>query len=190
MVTRPPGADGVLRLVVNASRKDVDFALMRERLPAGRPADAASRAGADRASGASGGRDFGEARAERGARDHGVHERETRRASRNSTLSFRAPATRAKTATRSRSRRRRRRVSPAPYWTSPTSRRSASARAIRSGSRRAFVSTVMSSMRRQTRSKPLSPGQSKSADVSKAAFPAPSELRMRWRMGRTVGASA
>jgi aminomethyltransferase len=34
MVTRPPGADGVLRLVVNASRKEVDFALMRERLPA------------------------------------------------------------------------------------------------------------------------------------------------------------
>jgi aminomethyltransferase len=35
MVTRPPGADGVLRLVVNASRKEVDFALMREQLPAG-----------------------------------------------------------------------------------------------------------------------------------------------------------
>jgi aminomethyltransferase len=34
MVTRPPGADGALRLVVNASRKEVDFALMRERLPA------------------------------------------------------------------------------------------------------------------------------------------------------------
>jgi aminomethyltransferase len=33
-VTRPPGADGALRLVVNASRKEVDFALMRERLPA------------------------------------------------------------------------------------------------------------------------------------------------------------
>ena len=35
MVTRPPGADGALRLVVNASRKTVDFALMRERAPAG-----------------------------------------------------------------------------------------------------------------------------------------------------------
>jgi aminomethyltransferase len=35
MVTRPPGADGALRLVVNASRKEVDVALMRERLPAG-----------------------------------------------------------------------------------------------------------------------------------------------------------
>ena len=35
MVTRPPGADGALRLVVNASRKSVDFALMRQRLPAG-----------------------------------------------------------------------------------------------------------------------------------------------------------
>ena len=35
MVTRPPGADGELRLVVNASRKGVDFALMRARLPAG-----------------------------------------------------------------------------------------------------------------------------------------------------------
>jgi glycine cleavage system T protein (aminomethyltransferase) len=34
MVTRPPGADGALRLIVNASRKAVDFALMRERLPA------------------------------------------------------------------------------------------------------------------------------------------------------------
>jgi aminomethyltransferase len=35
MVTRPPGADGALRLVVNASRKEIDFALIRERLPAG-----------------------------------------------------------------------------------------------------------------------------------------------------------
>jgi aminomethyltransferase len=35
MVTRPPGADGALRLVVNAARKDVDFALIRERLPSG-----------------------------------------------------------------------------------------------------------------------------------------------------------
>jgi len=35
MVTRPPGADGALRLVVNAARKAVDFALMRERLPLG-----------------------------------------------------------------------------------------------------------------------------------------------------------
>ena len=35
MVTRPPAADGVLRLVVNAARKAVDFALVRERLPAG-----------------------------------------------------------------------------------------------------------------------------------------------------------
>jgi len=35
MVTRPPGADGALRLVVNAARKDVDFAALRERLPPG-----------------------------------------------------------------------------------------------------------------------------------------------------------
>jgi aminomethyltransferase len=35
MVTRPPGADGVLRLVVNAARKAIDFALVGERLPAG-----------------------------------------------------------------------------------------------------------------------------------------------------------
>ncbi len=35
MVTRPPSADGVLRLVVNASRKAVDLALIRERLPEG-----------------------------------------------------------------------------------------------------------------------------------------------------------
>ncbi len=35
MVTRPPDADGTLRLVVNASRKAVDFALIRERLPRG-----------------------------------------------------------------------------------------------------------------------------------------------------------
>jgi aminomethyltransferase len=35
MVTRPPGADGALRLVVNASRKEVDLALIRERLPSG-----------------------------------------------------------------------------------------------------------------------------------------------------------
>jgi aminomethyltransferase len=35
MVTRPPGAAGALRLVVNASRKEVDFALIRERIPPG-----------------------------------------------------------------------------------------------------------------------------------------------------------
>ena len=35
MVTRPPGADGALRLVLNASRKDVDLALIRARLPPG-----------------------------------------------------------------------------------------------------------------------------------------------------------
>ena len=33
MVTRPPGAEGALRLVVNASRKEVDFALIRQRMP-------------------------------------------------------------------------------------------------------------------------------------------------------------
>jgi aminomethyltransferase len=33
MVTRPPGADGALRLVVNAARKAVDFALVRRRAP-------------------------------------------------------------------------------------------------------------------------------------------------------------
>jgi aminomethyltransferase len=33
MVTRPPGADGALRLVVNASRKAADYAFIRSRLP-------------------------------------------------------------------------------------------------------------------------------------------------------------
>jgi aminomethyltransferase len=35
MVTRPPGPAGELRLVVNASRKEVDFALIRQRMPSG-----------------------------------------------------------------------------------------------------------------------------------------------------------
>jgi aminomethyltransferase len=35
MVTRPPGAEGALRLVVNASRKEVDFALIRQQMPPG-----------------------------------------------------------------------------------------------------------------------------------------------------------
>ena len=34
MVTRPPGADGRLLLVVNAARKAVDFDLLRAKLPA------------------------------------------------------------------------------------------------------------------------------------------------------------
>jgi aminomethyltransferase len=34
MVSRPPGADGELNLVVNASRKEVDFALLEANLPA------------------------------------------------------------------------------------------------------------------------------------------------------------
>ena len=35
MISRPPGAAGTLRLVVNASRKEVDFALIRQRMPSG-----------------------------------------------------------------------------------------------------------------------------------------------------------
>jgi aminomethyltransferase len=35
MVTRPPGASGTLRLIVNASQKEADFALLRRRLPSG-----------------------------------------------------------------------------------------------------------------------------------------------------------
>jgi aminomethyltransferase len=35
MVTCPPGAERALRLVVNAARKEVDFALIRQRLPSG-----------------------------------------------------------------------------------------------------------------------------------------------------------
>jgi aminomethyltransferase len=35
MVSRPPGAAGSLRLVVNASQKEVDFALIRQRMPSG-----------------------------------------------------------------------------------------------------------------------------------------------------------
>jgi aminomethyltransferase len=35
MVTRPPGADDALRLVVNAARKSVDYALIAERAPGG-----------------------------------------------------------------------------------------------------------------------------------------------------------
>ena len=35
MVTRPPRANGSLRLIVNAARKAVDFALIREQLPLG-----------------------------------------------------------------------------------------------------------------------------------------------------------
>ena len=35
IVTRAPGAEGALRLVVNASRKEADFALIRQRLPSG-----------------------------------------------------------------------------------------------------------------------------------------------------------
>ncbi len=35
MVTRPPAAAGTLRIIVNAARKAVDFALIRHRLPAG-----------------------------------------------------------------------------------------------------------------------------------------------------------
>jgi aminomethyltransferase len=35
MITRPPGADGRLLLVVNAARKEVDFTLLEQRLPPG-----------------------------------------------------------------------------------------------------------------------------------------------------------
>src|ERR1700733_7922349 len=35
MVTRPPGANGSLRLIVNAARKAVDFAFIRQHLPSG-----------------------------------------------------------------------------------------------------------------------------------------------------------
>ncbi len=86
MATRPPGADGVLRLVVNAARKAVDFALIRERLPSGHAPDAARRSGADRASGAARGADPGASRAGRRAGEHEVHERPARPARRRRDL--------------------------------------------------------------------------------------------------------
>ena len=64
-----------LRLVVNAARKAVDFALIRERLPARRASDPARRRGAARAAGAARRGDPGAARSRRGLEAHGLHER-------------------------------------------------------------------------------------------------------------------
>ena len=71
----PPAAAGTLRLVVNAAAQG---GRLRPHSPTpshGRPADAASRSGADRASGPSCGGDIGASRSRRGHRDHGLHER-------------------------------------------------------------------------------------------------------------------
>ena len=59
------------------------------------------------------------------------------------------------------------------------SRRSASARAIRCGSKRACASTATSSTRRSIRSRPGSPGRSRSGGASRAAFPARRASRRR-----------
>ena len=75
MVTRPPGADGALRLVVNASRKAVDFALIRERLPAGVRLTPLDDAALIALQGPLAARDAGAPRARRGPRDHALHER-------------------------------------------------------------------------------------------------------------------
>ena len=170
MVTRPPGADGALRLVVNAARKAVDFALIRERAALGHPPDPARRSGADRPSRPLGGGDLGAPCARGGARDHALHERPAGADSRNSRPSSPARATPAKTDTKFRSPRRRRTASPAFCSLSPMSRRSGSARAIRSSSRPASAFMGTNSTRRSIRSKRLCPGRSKSAGASRADF--------------------
>ena len=61
MVTRPPGADGALRLVVNASRKAERLRAHARPIARRRPADGTARSRADRASGSARRRDIGAA---------------------------------------------------------------------------------------------------------------------------------
>ena len=75
MITRPPGADGALRLVVNASRKAVDFALIRDRLPPGVRLTLLPEAALIALQGPTRRLDPGATCPGRRARDHAVHER-------------------------------------------------------------------------------------------------------------------
>ena len=77
MVTRPPGADGALRLVVNASRKAVDFALIRRRMPSRLRLTPLAEAALIALQGPLAASTLARLAPGRGARDHALHERPT-----------------------------------------------------------------------------------------------------------------
>ncbi len=192
MVTRPPGADGALRLVVNAARKAVDYRADRRAsaraavrltplddaalIALQGPLAAATLAGS-RPARASTTMAFMSARSPRAS---AMFETFVSRSGYTGEDGYEIslPAAHADAFAR--------RLLGQPG----RSRRSASARAIRCGSRRASASTAMSSTRPSIRSKRRSPGRSRSAGAPRAAFPARSASCGRFAKGRLACAWA
>ena len=169
MVTRPVSAkdDGRLLLVVNAARKDVDYAHIAARLPGNVTLTLADR---PRAAGLAGaGRRVVMAKLSDDAAKLQFMHVGSGEGRRLRLPRFAVRATPARTASRFRWRRIRRRTSPGCCWRSRTCSRSASARATRCGWRRASACTATTSTRRPAPSRPVSPGRSRSGGGRKAA---------------------
>ena len=170
MVTRSNSEedDGVLGLVFNAGRKEIDDAYIEARLPAG-SAPARRRPRAARAAGTGGGGGDGPPLPEVGGSR--LHDRDQRRVRRDR---LRRVALRLYRRGRLRDLRAGERGgerSPAASSASRRSSRSGSARAIRCASKPACRSTVTTSTRRRRRSKPISPSPSPSGGAPRAALP-------------------
>ena len=190
MVTRPPGADGRLRLVVNASRKEVDFALMRAASPAGVRLTPLPEAALIALQGPLAAATLARARARRGHRDDAVHERATgARSAEFETFVSRSGYT-----------------GEDGYEISLASTQAESfARLLLSepdvapiglGARdslRLEAGLCLYGHELDETIDPIeagSPGRSRSAGASKADFPARSAFRTRWRTGRPASAWA
>ena len=178
MVTRAPGADGRAEPRRQRVAQGGRFRASARSLARRRPLTALAKPRCSRCRARSRRRRW---RASRPARDRRMPFMSARRARFDGLrdASSRAPATPAKTAIEISLPAARREALRRACSREPRSRRSASARAIRCVSKPASASTATNSTRRSTRSRRGSPGRSRSAAASKAAFPAPARIRRR-----------
>ncbi len=187
MVTRPPGAEGTLRLVVNASRKEVDFALMSERLPADLRLMPLPEAALIALQGPSAARTLGRLEPGHGLEAMGFMSARPARLGEFEIFVSRSGYT-----------------GEDGYEISlPSTQAESFARILLDqpevapiglgardslDSKLASASMGTNSTRQSTRSKPGFPGQFKNVDGSRAASPAPSGFRTRWQTGPTASA--
>ena len=190
MVTRSGDIqdDGSLMLVVNASRKEVDFAHIAARLPAGVRLQPAPERALLALQGPAAKHVMAKlSRCCDWPAIHGCRQRSGRRLS---TATSRARATRARMASRSRS---------PPATLEKLARLLLAQDGVQPiglgardscGWRQAFASMATTSTRPPARSKPASPGPSRSGGERKAAFPAPCASRRNWPTALRAAASA